>query len=133
MKNRRLLGLIPLVIAAMIMALAAPAQAATTTVVADGATATLAITFSWERGQSMTITATDTKCNAHPAATDVGLFGRNGQFYYVYFTNDSGCHGGARSYSTGYFIVDFDVVNTTICLRGGGAVKCSGYLDNPYT
>jgi hypothetical protein len=133
MKKRRLFAVVPLFVAAMIMALAAPAQAATTTVVADGATATLSINFSWERGQSMTITATDTKCNAHPAATSVGLYSRGGLFYYVDFTNSSGCRGGARSYSTGYFIVDFDVANARLCVRGGGDPKCSGYIDNPHT
>ncbi|MGW3961511.1 hypothetical protein ACWED2_16930 [Amycolatopsis sp. NPDC005003] len=124
----------PIALAAVSMvALALPAEAASTTVVAEGSTATLNYTFQHASGTSLTITVTDTKCNANPAVGEVGLYGRNGQFDYVEYKNSSGCHGGARSYSTGYFIEPYDIINIRLCARGGGPIKCSGYIDNPYT
>src|SRR3982750_1537367 len=101
MKKLRFWALIPVMVVAAIVGLSVPAQAASASVTGDGATASVSVTGAHASGLNIPITATDTKCNAHPAATDVGIYGTSGRYDYVYFTNSSGCHGGARSYTTG--------------------------------
>jgi hypothetical protein len=117
---------------ALVLLLGAPAQAASARVTGEGIDATLNYLFHYEAGLTLTFTLSDTKCNAHPAAATVTLYGRSGQFQYVDYTNSAGC-GTTRTYSTDSFRADFDVINMRMCVRGGGNPACTGYLDNPYT
>jgi len=124
-------AVVVLALAASLVAIQSPANAAAAYVGGNGASGRATWDFvDRDTLGSITLTVTDTACNAEPADITFAVYGQYDQIGYSKRTNYKGCNQSSQTWGLGTISYWTTVVFVQVCV-GDFPYTCSSFIDNP--